>query len=126
MMQFSAAPWRLLDAEYLEYCRSASDLHARLGDEILALAKASAQTGEPIMRSMEYVFPANGYEQITDQFMLGDTLLCAPVLQKGAVARSIQFPIGTWIGEDGSHVEGPCRIEVPAPLARIPHYRKEE
>ncbi len=42
MMQFSAAPWRVLSARNLEIVRSAATLHERLGPEILVLAKQSA------------------------------------------------------------------------------------
>ncbi len=124
MMQFSAAPWRLLDAEHLDYCRATAQLHTRLGDEILALAKESADSGEPIMRHMAYEFPDSGYEQITDQFMLGSNLLVAPVLEKGASSRLVEFPPGEWLGDDGSRVNGPRQLVIVAPLSRLPWYRK--
>lgn len=73
---------------------------------------------------MAYVFPEGGYEQVTDQFLLGNDILVAPVLAKGAVSRSIIFPEGTWLGEDGSEVYGPCEAEVQAPLSRLPWYRR--
>jgi len=124
MMQFSAAPWRLLNAEHLAYCLAAAQLHSRMGDEILALAQESAQTGEPIMRHLAYVYPDQGYEMISDQFLLGNDILVAPVVEKGAVSRSIVFPPGIWKGDDGSIVLGACAVEVAAPLSRLPWYRK--
>ncbi len=126
MMQFSTAPWRVLDEAHLNLCIEAATLHFRMGDEIAALARHAAETGEPIMRHMAYVFPEGGFEQITDQFMLGDDILVAPVLQKGAAIRTIAFPSGTWYGDDGSRVTGPCEIEVDASLSRLPWYRREE
>ncbi|WP_258168579.1 glycoside hydrolase family 31 protein [Paenibacillus sp. AR247] len=126
MMQFSTAPWRVLDEAHLNLCIEAATLHCRMGDEIAALARHAAETGEPIMRHMAYVFPKGDFEQITDQFMLGDDILVAPVLQKGATTRTIAFPSGTWYGDDGSHVTGPCVIEVDAPLSRLPWYRREQ
>ncbi len=41
---------------------------------------------------MEYVFPHQGYERVNDQFMLGDQILVAPVLEKGASKREVIFP----------------------------------
>ncbi|MBB3113055.1 alpha-glucosidase (family GH31 glycosyl hydrolase) [Paenibacillus phyllosphaerae] len=122
MMQFSTAPWRVLGESHLALCIEAAQLHCRMGDEITELARHAAATGEPIMRHMAYVFPSAGYETITDQFMLGDNILVAPVIQKGATARNIVFPEGTWIGDDGSEVVGPCEAEVEAPLSRLPWY----
>jgi alpha-glucosidase (family GH31 glycosyl hydrolase) len=126
MMQFSAAPWRVLDAAHLRYCVEAAKLHSRLGSEILEIAKQAAQDGEPMIRHLAYSFPGMGYEEIHDQFMLGEWILVAPVICKGAVSRSITFPPGSWKGDDDSLVEGPCTLVVDAPLHRLPWYRKME
>jgi alpha-glucosidase len=124
MMQFSVAPWRVLDAQHLAICKDMAILHKIMGREILALARESSRTGEPIVRNMEYVFPSQGWEELKDQFMLGNDILVAPVLEKGAVKRFIQFPQGKWKGDDGSLVTGPGRVEVSAPLERLPWYRR--
>ena len=61
--------------------------------------------------------------QIKDQFLLGDNILVAPVLEKGARTRSVVFPAGTWQGDEGSSVIGPCVRTINVPLARLPWYR---
>ncbi|RAV05554.1 glycoside hydrolase family 31 protein [Paenibacillus sp. YN15] len=124
MMQFSAAPWRVLDEEHRQYCVEAAQLHAQFGPEILELARESAQTGEPILRHMAYVFPNEGMETVLDQFMLGDSVLVAPVVTQGMRSRTVRFPAGVWEGEDGSVVEGPAVQPIEAPLNRLPRYRK--
>ncbi|OCT16696.1 glycoside hydrolase [Paenibacillus pectinilyticus] len=124
IMQFSLAPWRVLQDEHLNYCLDIVKLRELLGPEILELAEQSAATGAPIMRHLDYVFPNAGYELVNDQFMLGDHILVAPVLVKGQTSRQIHFPTGTWIGDDGSIVQGPVSEEVQAPLSRLPWYRK--
>jgi alpha-glucosidase (family GH31 glycosyl hydrolase) len=124
MMQFSTAPWRVLDDAHAAYCAEAARLHSLFGDEIAVLAKHAAVTGEPILRHMAYVFPDGGYESIADQFMLGNDILAAPVVQKGATKRRVVVPSGTWRGDDGSEVVGPCEIEVEAPLSRLPWFRR--
>ncbi|MHB1453857.1 MAG: glycoside hydrolase family 31 protein [Saccharofermentanales bacterium] len=123
MMQFSAAPWRVLDNYHHELCKKAAWLHVAYGETIKKLARQSAMTGEPIIRSMEYVFPDSGLESVKDQFMLGDTILVAPVIVKGAVSRGISFPMGEWIGDDGRIIVGGSRIIVDAGLERLPIYR---
>ncbi|MEK5239015.1 glycoside hydrolase family 31 protein [Paenibacillus sp. FSL L8-0470] len=124
MMQFSAAPWRLLDETHLGYCVEAAKLHAQYGDEILELARHASRTGEPIMRHMAYEFPGQVIEPVQDQFMLGSSILVAPVIDKNVRKRSIVFPEGSWTGDDGSVVEGPIIHEVEVPLSRLPYYRK--
>ncbi|MDF2939024.1 MAG: glycoside hydrolase [Paenibacillaceae bacterium] len=124
MMQFSAAPWRVLDREHEQYCVGAAQLHARFGQEILELANQSPLTGEPILRHMAFVFPEEGMETLLDQFMLGDEVLVAPVVTKGMRSRTVQFPAGIWTGDDGSVVEGPAVQPIEVPLGRLPWYRR--
>jgi len=124
MMQFSVAPWRVLSPENDELCLAMARLHASMADEIMALAADSARTGEPIVRPLDYDYPGQGYAMITDEFLLGPSILVAPVLKKGAVQRSVQFPPGDWKGDDGTLVHGPCVVDVKAPLNRLPWYRK--
>ena len=124
MMQFSVAPWRVLNEKNLKFCKAMAELHARMGEEILILARQAARTGEPIVRALEYEYPHQDYVEISDQFLLGGEILVAPVLQKGQTERVIHFPPGRWKGDDGSVVEGPSTVKVAAPLSRLPWYRK--
>lgn len=125
MMQFSVAPWRILSEENLAICLEMEKLHVAMGEKILELAYESAQSGEPMVRSMEYAYPGNGYELITDQYLLGDKILVAPVVEHGATSREIVFPEGRWEGDDGSFVNGPVTLEVIVPLERLPRYLKQ-
>ncbi|WP_344747319.1 TIM-barrel domain-containing protein, partial [Kribbella aluminosa] len=82
MMQFSLAPWRVLTESENAIVREAISIRERLAPYLCGLVEHAATTGEPILRSMEYVFPHQGYARITDQFMLGNDILVAPVLEK--------------------------------------------
>lgn len=124
MMQFSVAPWRVLSEQNMNICRDMAELHKNMGNEILKLAVECASSGEPMVRNMEYVFPGKGYSEIKDQFMLGDSILVAPVIEKNTYSREIIFPEGKWIGDDGSVVTGPAEINVKAPIERLPWYRR--
>jgi len=124
MMQFSVAPWRVLDELHAGVSKRMALLHEELGPEILRLAQASAQSGEPIVRPLAYAYPDAGYEKIKDEFLLGSDILVAPVLTKNARVRTIVFPRGTWKGDDGSTVIGPKTEGVQAPLDRLPWYRR--
>lgn len=126
MMQFSVAPWRVLNSDHANLCIDAANIHHHYGDYILNLAMESAKTGEPLMRLMEYVYPDCGYASITSQFMLGDKLLVAPVTNQGDTTKEITFPRGTWRGDDGTLVTGPVKLIVDAPLYRLPYYELVE
>ena len=125
MMQMSAAPWRVLSPEMAALVVDALALHAKLGDTFIALARACAESGEPMTRSMEYAYPHCGYERIADQFMLGDDILCAPVIEKGARSRSVVLPEGRWCADDGKVYDGGQTITIDVPLARVPYFTKE-
>lgn len=126
MIQFSTAPWRVLDQEHAALCIQAAQLHVQMGQYIEELAIQAGMTGEPIMRHLAYMYPDMGYEKVTDQFLLGEHMLVAPVLQQGAVHRTVVFPPGEWVDEYGSVVMGPCEREVEAPLDRLPWYQKRD
>ena len=70
------------------------------------------------MRNLEYCFPGLGYADIQDEFMMGDKLLVAPVVEKGSVSRQVVLPPGRWRSDDGQTYFGPATVEVAAPLAR--------
>jgi alpha-glucosidase (family GH31 glycosyl hydrolase) len=124
MMQFSVAPWRVLGKTNLEICKNMAELHYRMGSEILEIARECANSGEPMVRNLEYEYPGKGYEEVKDQFILGGKILVAPVVNKGQHSRKVIFPEGSWKGDDGSLVNGPSVVTIEVPLERLPWYRK--
>ena len=125
-MQFSVAPWRILSPENAAFVRATQDLHVELGDYIASEVERAAHDGEPIMRPLCYDFPGEGYDDVTDEFLLGRDVLVAPVLEKGAVTRHVRFPSGTWVSRDCGRFTGPCEADVPAPLGVLPWFRRAE
>ncbi|MEM6391564.1 MAG: glycoside hydrolase family 31 protein [Planctomycetota bacterium] len=125
MMQFSAAPWRVLDEKHCDLCLAAAELHVELGPEILELARQSAVSGEPIVRPLEYDFPHAGYATVMDQYMLGSDLMVAPVVTPQTYRRTVQIPEGIWTDDLGASHHGPCEIETESPISRVPRYRRK-
>ena len=124
MMQISASPWRVLPPEHQRVFRDVVALRQRFAPRFVELAKHSARTGEPMMRNLEYAFPGRGYAGIKDEFLMGEDLLVAPVLEKGATSRRVVLPPGSWRADDGRTYDGPETIEADAPLARLPHFER--
>ncbi len=125
MMQMSVSPWRVLSEGNTALVLEAMQLHAAMGGTMLELAKYAARTGEPIVRAMDYVFPNEGLECVTDQFMLGDNLLAAPIIQKGAATRTVRLPKGTWIGWDGKTYNGGQSVSLHVTMKDIPHFTRK-
>lgn len=123
MMQFSVAPWRILDAKHLDICRRYARLHERMGEYILQMAHLASETGEPIVRHMEYAFPHQGFANCKDQFMLGNKYLVAPMITKGT-QRTVVLPKGVWKDDQGEKIRGPRKMTIEVPLNRLPYYEK--
>ena len=124
MMQFSWAPWRVLDTEHAALCKKAAELHRDFAPYIVEQVKKSATSGEPIVRHMEYSYPHMGYERCLDQFMLGDDYLVAPVIEKGQREREVKLPSGKWLYLGKTEYEGGTTVTVPAPIDVLPYFEK--
>lgn len=122
MMQFSLAPWRVLSREEYAAVLDAVALRNRFMPLIESLYQRAAATGEPIVAPLEYCFPGEGLASVNDEFMLGDSLLVAPVTTSGTT-RTVILPEGSWRADDGTLYEGGSHsIEVP--LDRLPYFEK--
>jgi alpha-glucosidase len=74
------------------------------------------------MRALSFAYPNDeATYSLDDQFLFGDSLLVAPVLEEGARRREVYLPAGTWIDWwAGKQHTGPVKISVEAPLDRLP------
>lgn len=124
MMQFSVAPWRVLDTEHLAAVKKAVEIRQQHKDLIIDLAKSSAYNGEPIVRSMEYVFPHQGYAKVKDQFLLGDDILVAPLIENGTSQRQVIIPKGKWEDSKGNKINGPKTLTIDVALDELPYYKR--
>jgi sulfoquinovosidase len=108
------------DAASTEHLRRWADFHIRLFPYLYAMAGAASATGAPMFRPLAFDHPtwAPGWS-LTDQYLLGDRLLVAPIVQEGATSRTVQLPPGTWYPlAGGAAVEG--SITADAPVQEIP------
>src|SRR6218665_568347 len=107
-MQFSVVPW-LYDDEVVRIAHKMCALHERYADKIIALAEEATRTGAPIIRPLWWIAPRDEEALQTDtEFLVGDDLLVAPVVEQGARVRDIYLPAGKWKDElkGGSVLEG--------------------
>lgn len=103
VMQFSDAPWRVLNCEQLAHIKAAVALCEKYLPVLRQIWMHCARTVEPILRPMAYSFPDELCVGCMDQFMLGDTLLVAPVLQ-----RKVYFPKGTGCSQESRFIPMVC------------------
>jgi len=101
-------------------------LHNEHVDLFVELAKRRVRDGSPIIRPMWYEAPddARTYA-IADQYMLGENIVVAPVMEVGKRERQVYLPSGTWIDQHGRSFDGPGEFLVAAPLEELPYFKKK-
>jgi alpha-D-xyloside xylohydrolase len=126
----STVPWETggpdgYDEEMLGWYRDYSRLHLRLWPYEWTYATRLATDGRPIQRPFGLAHPETGAHP-WDQYLFGDDLLVAPVVERGVTSRPVVFPAGRWVDWfDGSVHEGPGAETVPAPLPKLPLYLRQ-
>ncbi|TVR79399.1 MAG: DUF5110 domain-containing protein [Rhodospirillales bacterium] len=103
-------------------CREAIRLRYRLMPYLYATFMQAWETGAPVQRPLAYAFQDDPVTwAIEDQFMLGDHLLVAPVLERDARSRTVYLPAGHWHDwHTGAVAVGPAVQAVEAPIKRLP------
>lgn len=123
-MQFSVPPWDF-GAKFVEIAQRYVKLHEDHAQTFIHLAERT-KLGEPMIRPMWYAEPEDSRTfKLFDQFMLGDDLIVAPVLEQGQVERAVYLPTGTWIDQHGKEWKGPGVIQVAAPVEELPYFKRK-
>ncbi|HKI88680.1 MAG TPA: glycoside hydrolase family 31 protein [Draconibacterium sp.] len=124
MMQFSVAPWRILNDKNFAAVKKAIEIRKKFTPLIMEQAEESAKNSEPIMANLEYYFPNQGLENIKNEFMLGENLLVAPMDKKG-YSHEVVLPKGQWIADDGKKYKGGKSYTIDVPIDRIPYFERQ-
>ncbi len=125
-LQFSLAPWDFGE-DCTILCRRYAELHSEFAPEILRMAEEATRSGEPIVRPIFWLAPRDERALLCDdEFLLGNDILVAPVVQAGQRARDIYLPPGAWRArEDNRTFDGPIVLkDYPAPLETLPIFQR--
>ena len=88
-------PWAY-DDEACDVVRFFTEWKCRLMPYLYAASAQAAETGSPVMRAMILEFPDDpGCDYLDRQYMLGDSLLVAPVFSENGDV-SVYLPTGRW------------------------------
>ncbi|XP_050299314.1 myogenesis-regulating glycosidase-like isoform X2 [Anthonomus grandis grandis] len=130
-MQFSYLPWDFSEDAQLngtEIIRSFIELHEKYSPQIIAALQGTVRDQTPANPPIWWIAPDDEIAlQTYDEYLLGDSILVAPVMEEGATARSVYLPNGTWLdGTDGTTTyDGPITLNYNAPLNVLPWFIKE-
>lgn len=102
--------------------RLSLQLRYRLLPYLYALVALNREYGAPILRPLLMQEPDNlALRSADDSYLLGESLLVAPVLEKGVASRIVYLPAGLWYDFwTHENYSGGKSITVPAALERLP------
>lgn len=125
-LQFSYVPWNF-DNETIEISKKFTKLHSDYTNKIIERFKVATTTGEPVNTPLWWADPEDTTAQgIFDQFMLGDDIVAAPVVEPDATKRDIYLPKGTWRdgNTDATYIGPTWLMDHNAPLDILPFFVK--
>jgi hypothetical protein len=124
---------QIIDPEVLPIWARYAKLRTRLLPEIERAERAYDKTGMPIMRQLGLLYPQDPTAvRQQDDYMFGDSLLVAPVMQPGQTEREVYLPKGRWVDlwrsadpslktlKRAKVLRGGREVTVPAPLEELP------
>ena len=118
-------PWSF-GTEIEAIARRALKLRYRLLPYLYSAFMRATESGEPVQRPLHFDFQDDpGSLRIEDEYMLGDALLVAPVLEPAVTHRDVYLPPGSWIDwHDGKTHLGKRRVSVETALDHIPIFAR--
>ncbi|CAG7830010.1 unnamed protein product, partial [Allacma fusca] len=109
--------------------KAAVDLRISYATKFLEAARQTVEDGSPMIRPIWWVDPDDPNTlTIDDQYMLGDDILVAPVVEDGVNKRNIYLPKGVWVSTSNGEksYEGPCWLkDWPAPITVLPYFIRQ-
>jgi alpha-D-xyloside xylohydrolase len=120
--------WSYGDEVY-HVCEKYMRIREKMRGYTRRLMSEAHEKGTPVMRTLFYEFPEDPVcWETEDEYMYGDRLLVAPVLEAGTRVRRVYFPKGSgWKDCETDVVYGPGEtVEVPVTLESMPVFLKME
>ena len=95
------SPWNMAESYaapgFMDEIRYWHKLHEKLRPYLWETAQKCVRESKPMMRPLVYEWPADNMAiHCQDEYLLGDDLLVAPLLEENAVSRRVYLPEGTW------------------------------
>ncbi len=124
------SPWNLAekmqDDEVLTIALQYARYRERMRPYLYAEAEYCVSACRPMMAHLCVDFPDDARACDTDdEYMLGRSLLVAPIVREGAVGRAVYLPRGTWRDVfTGAEYAGGQTFEAACDLSRAPVYQR--
>jgi alpha-glucosidase (family GH31 glycosyl hydrolase) len=117
-------PW-LYDQSTVTTYTALANLHQSLYPYLASLLAAAENLGTPTIRPLPLAYPSDPDAPMyaDDEYLLGPSLLVAPVVTEGVTSREVHVPPGVWFPWwGGASVKGPATFTAQAPIGQPPLY----
>ncbi len=119
--------WQIWKDQFSEDTyRTYASLHTRLLPYLRIAVREARDRGTPIMRHLYLYYPKDPkVYDLGDEYMLGDSLLVAPVVQRARTARDVYLPDAEYYDYfTGARVTGGGTVNVAAALDQVPVFAR--
>jgi oligosaccharide 4-alpha-D-glucosyltransferase len=111
---FAPEPYKSIVRKFIE-------LRYALTPYNYSLAYEQQLLGRPLMRPMFYHFTDTASYRAMDQYMWGENILVAPVMQQGSISKDLYLPAGKWYNYlNNTFSDGGKWISADAGIEEIP------
>jgi alpha-glucosidase (family GH31 glycosyl hydrolase) len=117
-------PWNY-DTDTVTTYTALANLHQSLAPYLYSVFLEAQAVGTPTIRPLPLAYPSDTEAPsfADTEYLLGPSLLVAPVVTQGVTSRSVHVPPGTWTSWwDGTLVTGPRTVDANAPMGQPPLY----
>ena len=116
-------PPDMYDQETVDVVRTMEAVHRTLVHPIVVSGNVSSVN--PIIRPLWWISPSDPIaRELDSEFLVGDDLLVAPILEEGAVRRDVYLPQGTWVSNNGVETIGPTWLrDYSIPLTSFAYFK---
>lgn len=119
-------PWNIAartgEDRVIDIYRFFANVRMNLLPYVYQESKKASETGVPLMRALMLEYPEDErVDGLYDEYLFGEALLVAPVIEEDAIARQVYLPEGTWVDLWSEEIhKGPAYIHSVADVEQIP------
>lgn len=123
-------PWNIAERtgqeQVIDVYRFFANVRMNLLPYIYQEAKKASESGLPMMRALMIDYPDDVRARgLYDEYLFGESLLVAPIIEEGSVTRNVYLPEGIWFNLwTNEKISGPKMFSVDAQVNQIPVFVK--
>lgn len=120
-------PWAF-DRQTLDIYRDYLNLRYRFIPYLYDQLRHETESGLPVMRPLVLNYDQDpAVCQINDEYMVGTSILVAPIVNQGSTQRLVYLPAGKWLDFwNNAEYSGQQTIMVNAPIDKLPLFIKKD